>query len=96
MLLAVELHARQLQRGVEAQWSFQAAGLGEALFEVHVRDFAQAAVDVQALPLLEQLLAIVTAPTGPAFKASLMLCKPALKGWPDVASAAAPNRCLPG
>ena len=68
MLLATELHARQLQCAVEPQRAFQPASLGKALFEVHVRHSAQGAVELQALPLLNQLFAIVIAPTDPAFE----------------------------
>ena len=68
VLLTAELHAGQLQRAVEPQRPLQASSLGEALFEVHVRHSTQAAVDLQALPFLEQLFAIVIAPTGPTFK----------------------------
>ncbi|MCY1460156.1 hypothetical protein D9M71_776890 [compost metagenome] len=53
VLLAGELHSRQLQGAVEPQRSFQAPGLGKALLEIHVRHLAQSAIECQALPILE-------------------------------------------
>ena len=85
MLLAAELHARQLQGAVEPQRAFQPTSLGKALLEVHVRHPAQGAVELQALPFLNQLFAIVIAPTDPAFQARVMLAEPAFERRPDLA-----------
>ena len=63
MLLAMELHPRQLQGAIEPRWLVQAPGLGEALLEVDVGRLGQRAAQAMALPLQFELLAIVVAPT---------------------------------
>ena len=82
VLLAGELQTRQLQGTIEPQWALQASDLGKALLEVHVLHLGQCTVDVQALPFLKQLFAIVIAPTGPAFKVRAMLAEPTLERFP--------------
>lgn len=59
MLLAIELHPRQLQRAVEPQRLVQAPGLGEALLEVHMWRLGKRAGQAMALPFELKLCAIV-------------------------------------
>jgi hypothetical protein len=54
-----------------------------------VLHLGQCTVDVQALPFLKQLFAIVIAPTGPAFKVRAMLPEPALERFPDLVNGCA-------
>ena len=86
VLLAMELHAGQLQRAVEPQRFVQAPGLGEALLEVDVGCVGQGAVQAVALPLQFQLLAVVVAPAGPA----------SVRTAATPRSAASPRRYWPG